>query len=112
MSAVDLFGLHESPARQHATRLYRDVLTADVNEKGVLDIDTVKGCTAGMSARPGTGCYGGCYAAKIAAFRGIDFAVSVERHVQSAAHARQIERAVQAAPEGFFRIGTMVRNTT
>lgn len=94
--------LNKRPARQ-----YRDVLTADVNEKGVLDIDTVKGCTAGMGARPDAGCYGGCYAAKIAAFRGIDFSRSVERHVKSSAHARMIERAVQGAPQGFFRIGTM-----
>ena len=52
-----------------SVRLYRDVLTADVNDKGVLDIDTVKGCTAGMAARDG-GCYGACYAATIAKFRG------------------------------------------
>lgn len=88
-------------------RRYADVLTADVNQKGVLDVDTVKGCTAGMSARPGTGCYGGCYAANIARFRGLDFAQSVARKVKSAGHARSIERAVRAAPEGFFRVGTM-----
>jgi len=88
-------------------RPYRGVLTADVNEKGVLDVDTVKGCTAGMNARPGTGCYGGCYAANIAKFRGIDFTRAVVRKVTSGAHARQIERAVAAAPEGFFRVGTM-----
>ena len=88
-------------------RSYSDVLTADVNEKGVLDIDTVKGCTAGMSARPGTGCYGACYAANIAKFRGIDFSVAVSRKVTSSAHARQIERAAQMAPDGFFRVGTM-----
>jgi hypothetical protein len=88
-------------------RHYRDEMTADVNEKGVLDVDTVKGCTAGMNARPGTGCYGGCYAAKIAKFRGIDFGKAVARKVRGAAHARSIERAVAAAPEGFFRVGTM-----
>lgn len=88
-------------------RAYRDILTADVNEKGVLDVDTVKGCTAGMNARPVTGCYGGCYAAKIARFRGIDFSRAVTRKVGSASNARKIERAVRAAPEGFFRVGTM-----
>lgn len=88
-------------------RRYADLMTADVNEKGVLDVDTVKGCTAGMNARPGTGCYGGCYAAKIAKFRGIDFGQAVVRKVRGGAHARSIERAVKAAPEGFFRIGTM-----
>jgi len=88
-------------------RRYSERLTADVNEKGVLDVDTVKGCTAGMNARPGTGCYGGCYAANIAKFRGIDFAQSVTRKIKSSADARNIERAVSAAPEGFFRVGTM-----
>ena len=88
-------------------RLYADVLTADINEKGVLDVDTVKGCTAGMSARPDGGCYHSCYAAKIAKFRGIDFGVAVTRKVKSRAHAAAIERAVKAAPEGFFRVGTM-----
>lgn len=86
---------------------YRNILTADVNEKGVLDVDTVKGCTAGMNARPGTGCYGGCYAATIARFRGLNFSKAVVRKVHGAAHARKIERAVASAPEGFFRIGTM-----
>jgi hypothetical protein len=93
--------------KKRTGRTYRDILTADVNEKGVLDVDTVKGCTAGMNARPGTGCYGGCYAANIAKFRGIDFAQAVVRNVGGAANARKIERAVAAAPEGFFRVGTM-----
>lgn len=93
--------------RSARLKQYSDVMTADVNQKGVLDVDTVKGCTAGMSARPGTGCYGACYAATIARFRGLDFARAVPRYVKSYAHAQSIERAVAAAPEGFFRIGTM-----
>jgi hypothetical protein len=96
-----------SATRKGGLRRYQNLMTADVNEKGVLDVDTVKGCTAGMNARPGTGCYGGCYAANIARFRGIDFSVAITREVGSAANARAIERAVKAAPEGFFRIGTM-----
>jgi hypothetical protein len=88
-------------------RNYRDVLTADVNDKGVLDIDTVKGCTMGMAARKAHGCYDACYAATIAKFRGIDFAKSVVRKVHSRAQAIQIERRVKAAPDGFFRVGTM-----
>jgi hypothetical protein len=88
-------------------RLYSNVLTVDVNEKGVLDVDTVKGCTAGMAARPGTGCYGACYAAKIAKFRGLDFSQAVTRTIHTRAQARAIERAVATAPQGFFRIGVM-----
>lgn len=88
-------------------RFYRDELTADVNNKGVLDIDTVKGCTSGMAARPGVGCYGECYAAKIAKFRGLDFGHSVVRKVYSVSQAKAIEHAVKNSPYGFFRIGTM-----
>lgn len=102
---IDL--LEVPSVKRGSPRLYSDVLTVDVNEKGVLDVDTVKGCTAGMNARPGTGCYGGCYAAKIAKFRGLNFAKAVTRTVQSKAQARAIERAVAAAPQGFFRIGVM-----
>lgn len=105
-SPPSLFGPSAIP-RSARLKRYRDVMTADVNEKGVLDVDTVKGCTAGMSARPGTGCYGACYAATIAKFRGLDFAQAVPRYVTSYAQAASIERAVAAAPEGFFRIGTM-----
>jgi hypothetical protein len=88
-------------------RNYSSVLTADVNDKGVLDIDVVKGCTMGMAARKAHGCYDACYAATIAKFRGINFYQSVTRTVKTRAQALKIERAVKAAPDGFFRIGTM-----
>lgn len=92
---------------KHArTRQYSDLLTADVNAKGVLDVDTVKGCTAGMRNRP-RGCYDACYAASIARFRGLDFTRAVSRRVHSHAQAIEIESAVRAAPLGFFRVGTM-----
>lgn len=109
MSYADQCALFEHPQimQQSTLRRYSDLLTADVNDKGVLDVDTVKGCTAGMNARPEAGCYDACYAAKIAKFRGIDFSVAVTRTVKSHAQAVAIERAVAAAPEGFFRIGTM-----
>lgn len=88
-------------------RQYGNWLTIDVNQKGVLDIDTVKGCTSGIAAHGGKGCYQACYAATIAKFRGFDFSRAVVRTVQSSAQADAIVRAVKAAPLGFFRIGTM-----
>jgi hypothetical protein len=88
-------------------RLYRDGLTAEVNAKGVLDIDVVKGCELGMAANKPNGCYGACYAASIAKFRGIDFSKSVIRRVINGTHADAIVKAVKAAPLGFFRVGTM-----
>lgn len=92
---------------RRSARRYSGHLTADVNQKGVLDVDTVKGCTAGMTARPEHGCYDACYAENIARFRGLDFKHAVTRKVYGPAHARRIVKAVKAAPQGFFRIGTM-----
>ena len=85
---------------------YGTKLTVNENQKGVLDVDTVKGCTLGMKARPGTGCYGACYANKIAQAYGQNFPVSVsrkpaddERHL--------IEKTIRKHPASWFRIGTM-----
>lgn len=62
----------------YGKRQYLPFLTASENQKGVLDVDTVKGCTLGMRAQEG-GCYGECYANKIAERYGIDFTVSMSR---------------------------------
>ncbi len=86
---------------------YGNFLTVDINHKGVLDVDVVKGCTAGIAAHGGAGCYQACYAASIAKFRGMDFSRATVRKVRTKAQAVMIERAVKAAPLGFFRIGTM-----
>lgn len=88
-------------------RPYGNWLTVDINQKGVLDVDVVKGCTDGIAAHGERGCYQACYAATIAKFRGIDFSRAIIRRVYGRAQAKQIERAVKAAPLGFFRIGTM-----
>lgn len=88
-------------------KTYADKLTIDINAKGVLDVDVVKGCTFGIAAHGEKGCYQNCYAAAIAKFRGIDFSKAVVRKVTSKAHAKQIERRVKNSPLGFFRVGTM-----
>ena len=88
-------------------RGYSNVLTVDINQKGVLDVDVVKGCTSGIAAHGEKGCYQACYAANIAKFRGIDFSRAVTRTVHTQAQAIEIERAVKNSPLGFFRIGTM-----
>jgi hypothetical protein len=89
-------------------RLYGDAITVQVNRKGVVDVDTVKGCTAGMRARPGTGCYGECYANKIADRLGIDFATSVKRGFVD--HRQHIDVCInQLIKTGaeWYRIGVM-----
>jgi hypothetical protein len=88
-------------------RNYRDILTIDVNSKGVLDVDVVKGCTFGIKAHGEKGCYQGCYAASIAKYRGIDFSKAVVRKVKTKSQAKQIEKRVKSSPLGFFRVGTM-----
>ena len=98
--------LFDTTPAARSTREYANILTAEINDKGVLDVDAVKGCTLGIRKRE-LGCYDACYAATIARFRGIDFGHSVTRKVVSYSHARAIERTVKAAPQGFFRVGTM-----
>jgi hypothetical protein len=54
-----LFSEFKIPIERSALgRLYRPFLTATENRKGVLDVDTVKGCQMGMHAYPRGGCYG------------------------------------------------------
>jgi hypothetical protein len=72
----------------------------------VLDIDTVKGCSGGMKANPDGGCYGLCYANRIAECRGFDFSVSVSRQPKDD-DALSIEKLLNDSPATWFRIGTM-----
>ncbi len=94
-----------APSKPDGPRLYLPVLTVAMNSKGVLDIDTVKGCAAGMRAYPGTGCYGECYAAKIAARYGIDFTKSVSRQFMDREHRDTLVRHIQKFPAKWYRVG-------
>lgn len=87
-------------------RPYKPFLTVTENEKGVLDVDTVKGCTIGMRARPEGGCYGECYAAKIATRYGIDFTKSVSRQFAGLWHRTTLTKLLMAHPATWYRIGT------
>ena len=86
-------------------RRYLPILTAAENQKGVLDVDTVKGCTLGMRAQPGVGCYGECYANKIAERYGIDFTVSVSRKL-TPWNRTAIFCAVRDFAASWYRVGT------
>ena len=86
-------------------RKYLPTLTAAENRKGVLDVDTVKGCSLGLQAYPYGGCYGECYANKIASFYGIDFAVSVTRKLHPWTLMGVFD-AVKDHPSSWYRIGT------
>ena len=86
-------------------KTYHRRLTATVNAKGVLDIDTVKGCALGMRAHPRNGCYGLCYACKIAVLYGIDFTKSVSR-IPNNKDRRALEAMVANHWATWFRVGT------
>ncbi|HUU82575.1 MAG TPA: hypothetical protein VM243_03625, partial [Phycisphaerae bacterium] len=88
-------------------RLYHDSITAAANAKGCMDVDTVKGCTEGMKSEPG-GCYGECYAAKIAVRYGIEFGHSVSRgFVDQWQHRDILIRQLRQHPLSWYRIGVM-----
>ncbi len=85
---------------------YSDYLTVSINRKGVLDVDTVKGCTLGMKAYPNGGCYGLCYACKIANRFRYDFGKSISRKKMNNKHTH-IESSIKNHSLSWFRIGTM-----
>lgn len=88
-------------------RQYHEAITASANLKGCMDVDTVKGCTPGMSALEG-GCYGECYAAKIAVRYGIEFGQSVVRgFVDRWQHRDILVRQIRQHPLSWYRIGVM-----
>ncbi len=101
LTQIPFFEIEETIGK----RKYLPLLSAVENEKGVLDVDTVKGCTVGMQSRPDGGCYSECYALKIADRYGIDFSTSVSRKLQP--HTRgAIYRSVKDFAASWYRIGT------
>ena len=85
---------------------YRPILTVVENGKGVLDVDTIKGCTMGMRIYPHGGCYGECYAAKNAIRFGIDFTKSVSRQYCGLWHRVTLLKLMIAHRASWYRIGT------
>jgi len=85
---------------------YSDVLTVVENGKGVLDADTVKGCTMGMMKYPNGGCYGECYAYKNAIRYGFDFRVSISRQFIGREHRGDLIKIMLQHPVEWYRIGT------
>jgi hypothetical protein len=116
-------GFYDGPeeALERPRKQFSPTLTASVNSKGVLDIDTVKGCTSGMKAYPDGGCYNLCYAAKLAKLYGYDFSKSISRgygienynskqillSFVGEVGSVQIARLVKRHTLEWFRIGTM-----
>lgn len=87
-------------------RTFNPRLSVSVNRKGVLDVDSVKGCFHGMNKYPNGGCYGLCYAARMAKARGYDFSKSVSRLIHPDDTYR-IAEIVDRHESSWFRVGTM-----
>jgi len=92
-------------------RQYGHFLTVCENRKGVIDADTVKGCTMGMNAYPDGGCYGECYALKNAIRYGFDFRTSVSRKLlgwgnRGYRSIDTISKIFQVNKASWYRIGT------
>jgi len=84
---------------------YKTVLTVNENKKGVLDVDTVKGCSAGMKAYPDGGCYGECYACKTARLYNKDFTTSISRKFMGREHLNTVTRLMNNFQVSWYRIG-------
>lgn len=95
---------------------YLPNISANINNKGVLDIDSVKGCAFGMAKYPDGGCYGLCYAAKIAKLYKYDFTTSISRGFDTSQLCfdgfdvygkKEVFKMVKNHNLKWFRIGTM-----
>jgi hypothetical protein len=103
LAQTNLFGEIREDRRSDR---YGKILTVCVNRKGVIDVDTVKGCTLGMLNYPIDGCYGECYAVKNARRCGIDFSESVTRQFSGREHRDTLVRHMLTLPGSWYRVGT------
>jgi hypothetical protein len=97
--------LFDHSRMERARGTYKPVLTVTRNRKGVIDVDTVKGCTMGMRAYPHGGCYGECYANKNARTYGVDFTTSISRQFCDILHRSTIIKMMATFPETWYRVG-------
>ncbi len=102
---IQIQSLMFDDGKEVTSKQYLPILTAVENQKGVLDVDTVKGCSIGMAASLDGGCYNECYANKIANRYGIDFTVSVSRKLTPFNY-KEIFFTVKDYYASWYRIGT------
>jgi len=85
-------------------RTYKNIISLSKNERGIWDLDTVKGCKSGLLENE-NGCYNDCYAYKTAKRYGIDFSQSIDRHFENEAHRNLIVKQIEKIDMPFIRIG-------
>lgn len=74
------------------------------NFRGVYDLDPFKGCV-NSKINNNTGCYGICYAARIAKSKGYNFGDVVKRYFIDDKHFKKIVKQLKNIP--FVRLGVM-----
>lgn len=85
-------------------KTYKPIISLSKNDRGIWDLDTIKGCKSGYEYKVG-GCYGDCYALRTAKRYGIDFSISVNRHFENEIHRKSIIRMIERIDMPFIRIG-------
>lgn len=85
-------------------KTYKNIISLSKNERGIWDLDTIKGCRSGLLENP-KGCYSDCYAFKTAKRYGIDFSKSIERNFENESHRQKIIRQIEKIDMPFIRIG-------
>lgn len=83
---------------------YKPIISLSNNERGIWDLDTIKGCNSGINNNE-NGCYGDCYAYKTAKRYGINFSKSVNRYFINEAHRKLICNQIEKIDMPFIRIG-------
>jgi hypothetical protein len=83
---------------------YLNKIELSRNLRGVWELDPFKGCE-NSSLNNGMGCYGICYAARIAKAKGYDFTQVVQREFISDRHFLEIVNKLRKIP--FVRLGVM-----
>jgi hypothetical protein len=83
---------------------YKSIISLSKNERGIWDLDTIKGCNSGLNENK-NGCYNDCYAYKIAKRYGIDFSKSIERNFENELHRKNIVKQIERIDMPFIRIG-------
>lgn len=83
---------------------YKSIISLSKNERGIWDLDTIKGCKSGLLENP-KGCYNDCYAFKTAKRYGIDFSQSIKRYFENETHRNLIVKQIEKIDMPFIRIG-------
>lgn len=97
--------------------MFKDIITLNRNSRGCYILDTIKGCAC-VNQKTG-GCYGDCYANRIASRYGMDFSIPIKRDFkkdnvqllfdgfEDTKHESKIISEIEKIKMPFVRIGEM-----